>query len=80
MNLWFRSFRVRLSRLEIIREIGKIVGEGFAVFSAKLEQMGCGRCRACHRVSRRMLGRWSGRPILDNCDTELVAPERILVA
>jgi hypothetical protein len=40
MNLWFRSFRVRLSRLGIIREIGKEVGEGFAVFSAKLKHMG----------------------------------------
>ena len=37
MNLWFRSFRVKLSRLEIIREIGKKVGEGFTVFSAKLK-------------------------------------------
>jgi hypothetical protein len=36
MNLWFRPFRSKLSRMEIIRETCKKVRLGFAQFSAKL--------------------------------------------
>jgi hypothetical protein len=43
MNLWFRSFRDKLSRVEIIRETRKKVRLGFAVFSAKLAPSRCER-------------------------------------
>jgi hypothetical protein len=38
LNLWFRSFRDKLSRLEIICEKCKKVSLGFALFSAELKQ------------------------------------------
>jgi hypothetical protein len=38
MNLWFRPFRDKLPRMEIIYETCKKVREGFALFSAELEQ------------------------------------------
>jgi hypothetical protein len=38
MNLWFRPFRDKLPRMEIIRETCKKVREGFALFSAELKR------------------------------------------
>ena len=37
-NLWFRPFRDKLPRMEIIRDTRKKVREGFALFSAELKQ------------------------------------------
>jgi hypothetical protein len=38
MNLWFRPFRDKLSRMEIIHAMYKKVSLGFALFSAELAQ------------------------------------------
>jgi hypothetical protein len=52
LNLWFRSFRDKLSRVEIILENHKEVSLSYAVFSAELKQRGCKRYDLMQRDGR----------------------------
>ena len=69
-NLWFRPFRDKLSRVEIIPEMCKKVGLGFALFSAELKQSRCEHQRPTHPASVAMKVPLEAATVLDSFATD----------